>query len=210
MRCGGIVGGLALAASLTSLPMNAKAEELSLELAGAVAAFQEMIVFARVWATGEERMDLCIGLEVSPEPVEHPGLVDLPEIAFNRLQTTAGARADLHPASQCVIFGPAAAFKGRGAILLTYWDVDTEIDRSLRYRGVDVPAKPARLSFEPNRLAPDPLRSQPSFDILPNGRMRWDGYGQVADSCGPRYYDFSGDVHDVRILHVLQHPQVCD
>jgi hypothetical protein len=166
-----------------------------------------MITYALSLESVKGRRDFCIGLEVSPEPVDHPGLADLPRAAFDKLQEVSDSRADLHPASQCVIYGEAAAFKGRGATLLSYLDGDMEVDEHLRNRGIQVPERPARLSFEPNRLAP--VDWAPSVDIRPDGRMQWDGYGQVGDSCGPRSYDFAGDARNVRILKVWQYPEIC-
>jgi hypothetical protein len=202
-----VATGLAVAALCATFPAPVKADEAPLKLSGAIAAFQEMVAYVLSWDSSEHRQDFCIGLRVSPEPVDHPDLGDLPEAAFNQLQATAGGRADLHPASQCVIFGDAAAFKGRDAVLLSYWDIDTDFDENLRARGLDVPEEAARSSFEPNRLAPS--HPPPYLDIRPDGRMRWDGFGQVGDACGPRYYDFSGDAQRVRILHVFQHPEIC-
>jgi hypothetical protein len=188
--------------------MKARAEELSLNLAGAVKAFQEMIAYVSSRrASDQGPKEFCIGLEVIPEPVDQPGLGDLPQAAFKKLQKSLG-RAVLHPASQCVIFGTAAAFQGREAMLLTYGDSDAEIDEILRGRGIEVP-KP-RLSFEPNRMAPVgfPQSSSP-MDARPDGRMRWDGYGRIGSGCGARSYDFSGDARNVRILSVWREPQIC-
>jgi hypothetical protein len=210
MRCCSIGAGLAMVLSLHFLPMKAKAEDLSLKLAGETMAFREMIVSVLSGQFGEAPKDFCLGLRVSPEPVDRPGLADLPEATLVKLQEEMKGDAELHSASQCVIFGPAAAFKGREAVLLSYWDVDTDINAILAFRGIDVPDTPLRLSFEPNRMAPVIRPPSPLIAIRPDGRMRWDGYGQVADSCGPRYYDFAGDASDVRILDVMQHPQVCD
>lgn len=201
---------LVFAGMLSFSPASTKAEVLTLELAGTVAAFKEMITYALSWNGAVQTKDFCIGLEVGFEPTNTPKLADLPGFALEILEKTSAGRADLHQASQCIVFRNGfALFEGRPAMLLTYWDIDMEIAETLRSRGNHVPSQPVRLSFEPNRLVPMPLDPAFATDIRPDGRMRWDGFGQVGESCGPRYFDFAGDKQNVRTLRVSQHPEIC-
>jgi hypothetical protein len=201
---------LVLVGMISFSPTRAKAEELTLELAGTVAAFQEMIAYELSWNSAVQTKDFCIGLEVSFEPTNTPKLADLPAFALETVEKSSDGRANLHQASQCTVFRNGfALFKGRPATLLTYWNIDMEIAETLRSRGSHVPEQPVRLSFEPNRLVPMPVDSAFATYIRPDGRMKWDGFGSVGDSCGPRYYDFAGDARNVQILRVMQHPQIC-
>jgi hypothetical protein len=209
MKRSAVAASLVFVALSMSSPTRVKAEELPLALAGAVAAFQEMIAYVLSWDSVVQEKDFCIGLEVAFQ-LNVPKLADLPEAALELLKSNVNGRANLHQASRCTVLRHGfATFNGGAATLLTYWDIDTDIAETLRYRGTNVPELPVRLSFEPNRMSPIPVDPGFAPNVRRDGRMEWDGFGQVGDACGPRYFDFAGDENNVRILKIFQHPQIC-
>jgi len=184
----------------------------SLILEGAVVALINMGQDAIAW-NRNAAPNICVGARLKLNLADHllPG--DLPLSAFQRVAAALEGRAKVYNVSSCTITRAWTAIIGdQPAWLVTYTDVDTEIDTDLAYWGEELPRRKPRLAFEPNREAPPQYWDWLNVMTRPDRLLMWDGFGEIAYTmtpCGHRNFDFSGDEHSVKIRRVFDDPKIC-
>jgi hypothetical protein len=204
--------GCSASATLSSSTLADKKPISPLVLEGAVVALINMGHDAIAW-NHEDVPRICVGAWLTLNMGDHLLPEDLPVAAFQRVAAALEGRARVYDVSSCTITRAwTAIMDGQPAWLVTYTDVDTEIDTDLAYRGEEIPRRKVRSAFEPNREAPPPYWQWHNVMTRPDHLLMWDGFGEIAYTmtpCGNRNFDFSGDEHGVKIKWVFDDPKIC-